>query len=138
MYSTIVQYSTTVVIVYDDKCHRTKFTFKHLSQHGLRSIELRWSYAAHDHTRPAAPEASWSSKQPQPTTANSKSRVWVGPDTIFRWLKCVLDEGCVQFGPHMYRQTSGVLMGTSPVPELANEFAFWHELRTSYPYGILA
>ena len=96
------------------------------SQHSLRSIELRWSYA-NDHTCPVAREASWSSKQPQPITANSKSHVWVGPDTIFRWLKCVLNEGCVQFGPHMYRQTSGVFMGTSQAPELANDFAFSHE-----------
>ena len=106
-------------------------TFKDQSQHGLRSIELRWSYA-NDHTCPVAREASWSSKQPQPITANSKSHVWVGPDTIFRWLKCVLNEGCVQCGPHMYRQTSGVFMGTSPAPELANDFAFWHE-----EYGFL-
>ena len=27
----------------------------------------------------------------------------------------------------MYRQTFGVFMGTSPAPELANNFAFWHE-----------
>ena len=103
-------------------------TFKYQSQHSLRSIELRWSYA-NDRTCPVACEASWSSKQPQPITAinSSKSHVWVGPDTIFRWLKCVLNEGCVQFGPHMYRQTSGVFMGTSPAPELANDFAFWHE-----------
>ena len=101
-------------------------TFKYQSQHGPRSIELRWSYA-NDHTSPVAREASWSSKQPQPITDNSKSRVLVGPDTIFRWLKCVLNEGCVQFGPHMYRQTSGVFMGTSPAPGLANGFAFWHE-----------
>ena len=33
----------------------------------------------------------------------------------------------MQFGPHVYRQTSGVFMGTSPTPELANNFAFWHE-----------
>ena len=34
----------------------------------------------------------------------------------------------MQFGPHMYRQTSsGVFMGTSPTPELANNFPFWHE-----------
>ena len=30
------------------------------------------------------------------------------------------------------RQTSGVFMGTSPAPELANNFAFWHE------YGFLS
>ena len=101
-------------------------TFKYQSQHGLPSIELRWSYAI-DHTCPVAREASWSSKQPQPITANSKSHVWVRPDTIFRWLKCVLNEGCVQFGPYMYRQTCGVFMGTSPAPELANDFAFCHE-----------
>ena len=33
----------------------------------------------------------------------------------------------MQFGPHMYRQPSGVFMGTFPAPELANNFAFWHE-----------
>ena len=33
----------------------------------------------------------------------------------------------MQFGPHMYGQTSAVFMGTSPRPELANDFAFWHE-----------
>ena len=38
-----------------------------------------------------------------------------------------VNEGCVQFGPYMYRQTSGVFMGTSPAPEQANDFAFWHE-----------
>ena len=27
----------------------------------------------------------------------------------------------------MYRQTFGVFVGTSPAPELANVFAFWHE-----------
>ena len=27
----------------------------------------------------------------------------------------------------MYRQTSGVFMETSPVPELANDLVFWHE-----------
>ena len=27
----------------------------------------------------------------------------------------------------MYRQTSGVFMGTSPAPELANNFGFRHE-----------
>ena len=34
-------------------------TFKDQSQHSLRSIELRWSYA-NDHTCPVACEASWS------------------------------------------------------------------------------
>ena len=98
-------------------CQRLS-TFKHHSQHGLRSIELRWAFAS---------EACWSSKQPQPITANSKSHVWVGPDEILRWLKCVLNEGCVQFGPHIHRQTSVAFMSTSPAPELANDFRFWHE-----------
>ena len=40
---------------------------------------------------------------------------------------CTRCEGFVQFGPHMYRQTSGVFMGTPPAPELANNFAFCHE-----------
>ena len=65
-------------------------TFKYQSQHGLHSIELRWSYD-NDHKCPVAREASWSSKQSQPITANSKSHVWMGPDTMFRWLKYVLN-----------------------------------------------
>ena len=88
-----------------------EYIFKHQSQHGLRSIQLRWG-SANDHTSSVAREASWSSKQPQPITANSKSHVRVGPDKMFRWLTCVLNEGRVQFGHHMYRQTSGVFMGT--------------------------
>ena len=48
--------------------------------------------------------------------------------------KFVLDEGFVHFGPRMFRQISGVFkeksecsvfMGTSPPPELANNFGFW-------------
>ena len=65
-------------------------TFKYQSQHGLLSIELRWGFA-NDHASPVAREASWSSKQPQPNTVNSKSHVWVRPDKIFRWIKCILN-----------------------------------------------
>ena len=54
-------------------------TLKHQSQHGLRLIELHWG-CANEHTSPIPREASWSSKQPQPTTANSKNPVRVGPD----------------------------------------------------------
>ena len=52
---------------------------KHQSQHSLRSIELRWG-CADEHTSPVPREASWSSKQPQQITANSKNHVRVGPD----------------------------------------------------------
>ena len=48
-------------------------TLKYQSQHSLRSLELRWSYA-NDHTCSVAREASLSSKQPQPITANSKGQ----------------------------------------------------------------
>ena len=101
-------------------------TFEHQSQHGLRSIELRWSFA-NDRTSPVARKASRCATQPQAITVNSKNHVCVGPDKIFRWLKCVLNEGFVQFGPHMYRQTFGVFVCTSQPPELANDFAFWQE-----------
>ena len=103
-----------------------KSTFRLRSQHGLRSIELHWGFA-NDYTSPATHEVSWSYKQPHPITTTSKSRVWVGPDKISRWLKCVLNQGFVQFGPHIYRQTSGVFMGTFPAPGLTNDFAFWLE-----------
>ena len=33
----------------------------------------------------------------------------------------------------MFRQTSGVFIGTSPDPELANNFGFWHEFEFQSP-----
>ena len=98
-----------------------EYTFKYQSQHGLFSIEIRWDFAD-DHTNPVVRHTSWSSKHPQHATINSKNHVWLGPAKIFQWLKFVLDEGFVQFGPRMFRQTSGVFMGTSPAPEHANNF----------------
>ena len=103
-----------------------EYTFEYQNQHELLFIEILWGFAD-NHTNPVVRQAFWSSKQPQPVTVNSKKHVWVRPAKIFQWLTFVLDEGFVQFGPHMYRQTSGVFMGTSPAPELANNFSFWHE-----------
>ena len=31
--------------------------------------------------------------------------------------------------PHTYKQTCGVVVGTSPAPDLANNFTFLHELK---------
>ena len=107
-------------------CKLLEYTFEYQSQHGLFSIEIRRGFAD-DHTNPVVRHTSWSSKHPQHATINSKNRVWLGPAKIFQWLKFVLDEGFVQFGPRMFRQTSGVFTGTSPAPELANNFVFWHE-----------
>ena len=50
----------------------------------------------------------------------------MGSTRMFRWFKCVPDEGFMQVVVHMYRKMSGVFMGTSPVPNIANDFAFWH------------
>ena len=107
-------------------CKLLEYTFEYQSQHGLFSIEIRRGFAD-DHTNPVVRHTSWSSKHLQHATINSKNRVWLGPAKIFQWLKFVLDEGFVQFGPRMFRQTSGVFTGTSPAPELANNFVFWHE-----------
>ena len=105
------------------------YTFKYQSQHGLFSIEIRWGFADNHTNLVARHASSWSSKQPQPVTINSKNHVGLGPAKIFQWLKFVLDEGFVQLGLRMFRQTSsGVFTGTSPAaPELANNFVFWHE-----------
>ena len=79
-----------------------EYTFEYQNQHELLSIEILWGFAD-NHTNPVVRQAFWSSKQPQAVTVNSKKHVWVGPAKIFQWLKFVLDEGFVQFGPHMYR-----------------------------------
>lgn len=43
------------------------------------------------------------------------------------WIHFILDESQVQFGANMYKQKSGIFMGTSPAPALANYFAYFHE-----------
>ena len=44
-----------------------------------------------------------------------------------RWVKFVLSEGFLQFGDKVYRQASGIFMGSSFAPDLANYFGFMHE-----------
>ena len=47
------------------------------------------------------------------------------------WINFVLDEWFVQFGGVVYKQSSGIFMGTAPAPDLliiANDLAFMHEL----------
>ena len=82
-----------------------EYTFEYQNQHGLFSIEI-FRGCVDSHTDPVGRQAFLSSKQPQPVTVNSKNHVWVGPAKIFQSLKFVLDEEFVQFGPHIYRQTS--------------------------------
>ena len=76
-------------------------TFKHQSQHGLFSIEIRWGFAD-DHTNPVVRHTSWSSEHPQHATIISKNYVWLGPAKIFQWLKFVLDKGvCAIWPPYV-------------------------------------
>ena len=42
----------------------------------------------------------------------------------FRWSKCKLNYGCMQFDPKMYRQTSSVFIRSSLASDLANGFDF--------------
>ena len=44
------------------------------------------------------------------------------------WISFVLGEGFVQSGVVVYEQSSVLFMGTAPTPDLANDFAFMHEL----------
>ena len=58
----------------------------------------------------------------------STAEFYVGQTILCQWISFVLDEGFVQFGGHTYKQSSGIFMGTAPAPDLANDFAFMHEL----------
>ena len=73
-----------------------KYTFEYQSQHGLFSIDIRWGFAD-NHTNPVARHASWSSKQPQPVTTDSKNHEWVGPYSATRLIHTL---PCVCFDHH--------------------------------------
>ena len=51
----------------------------------------------------------------------------VSKERLFKWIEFVLKEGYVQFGSHMFRQSSGIFMGASFAPDMANYYAFMHE-----------
>lgn len=42
----------------------------------------------------------------------------------YKWIEFVLPKIFTQFGPHVYRQSSGISMEFSPLPKFADFFAF--------------
>ena len=70
----------------------------------------------------------WSENEPVPAEEDTEKvrTFYIGRERLFKWIEFVLNEGYVQFGPQMYCQSSGIFMGSSPAPDLANYFAFIH------------
>lgn len=69
----------------------------------------------------------WAEDEPREQAQDKCMEYFVGPERISQWIDCILDAGSVQFGNTIYHQSSGIFMGTSPAPDLANIFAFMHE-----------
>ena len=82
-----------------------------------------------DDTTPLIKDAHWSSNPPVDAREVNKSTTaefYVGRTKLCQWINFVLGEGFVQCGSHVYKQTSGIFMGTAPAPDLANDFASMH------------
>ena len=59
---------------------------------------------------------------------NNKKPFNVGRAELCEWINFDLGKGFVQCGGVVYKQSSGISFRTAPVPDLANDFAFMHEL----------
>ena len=86
---------------------------------------VRYAYNKDD-TTPVIKHVHWSSNPPVDARGVNKSTTefYVGRTKLCQWISFVLDEGFVQFRGQMYC----TVMGTAPAPDLANDFAFTHEL----------
>ena len=103
------------------------FTYQQIC-YGWKSLYIRYGYKKDDVTLKIE-EVHWSDKAPVDATgqANFKEEFYVGTAKLCEWINFVLNEGYVQFGSNIYKQSSGIFMGMSPAPDLANDFAFMHE-----------
>ena len=84
-----------------------------------------------DEKEPKTNKIHWSLNTPPVETnetTNNKREFTVGQAKLCEWANFVLDEGFVHFAGAVYKQSSGIFMGTAPAPDLANDFAFIHEL----------
>lgn len=99
-----------------------------LQHNGYKSIFLQYGFK-NNSPYVAKENCSWSKKAPLEVEQESSNtnKFWIGRERLFKWIEFVLREGYVQFGAHMYRQSSGIFMGSSFAPDLANYFAFMHE-----------
>ena len=77
-------------------------------------------------------KASW--KPATVTTAETDYRKKVTADRLNKWMRYLLDSLHVTVGSKIYRQVTGVLMGTSYSPFLASIMMFMYELRAMSEY----
>lgn len=98
------------------------------TNYGYKSIFIEYGFK---HNSPFIKDDGihWSNVEPVQVGAESGQNrsYFIDEDRLFKWTEFVLKEGYVQFGANMYRQSSGIFMGSSPAPDLANYFAFMHE-----------
>ena len=83
-----------------------------------------------DEKEPNINKIHWSLNTPvrADEMTNNKKELNAGRPKLCEWIHFVLflDGGFVRFGGMVYKQSSSIFMGTTPSPDLANEFAFMH------------
>ena len=81
---------------------------------------LSMSSKINDEKEPKINKIHWFLNPPVNTneTTNNKREFNVGHDKLCKWINFVLDEGFVQFGGAVYKQSSGIFMGTAPASDL--------------------
>ena len=104
--------------------------FDFQAKYGYKSIFVAYSFK-HNSPYVRNEDCSWSKEDPieveQDKNKDSSREFYLGKDRLFEWIEFALREGYVQFGNFMYRQASGIFMGSSFAPDLANYFGFMHE-----------
>ena len=98
---------------------------------GWKSLYVRYAYNKDD-TTPIIKYVDWSRIPPVDAreVIKSTTEFYVGRTKLLcQWISVASDEGFVQFGGHMYKQSSGIFMDTAPAPDLTNDFAFMQEFK---------
>ena len=95
------------------------FTYEQVT-YGYISINVKFGYKNDEVTRKVN-EVHWSEHPPVEVSDDpeTKRALNVGRDEFCEWINFVLT----------YKQSSGIFMGTSPAPDLSNDFAFINEFK---------
>lgn len=89
---------------------------------GLKSVCARFGYKRRGE-KPVVNRVKWSKHEPIDKDNEPNESVFnVGPAKLLRWIMSI-------FGWNMFKQESGISMGTAPAPDIPSEFAFMFELR---------
>lgn len=92
----------------------------------FKSLFIRWDLKGD--VTPVVREIYWTEEEPRVVAEDIEGEYFVGYERVCTWINFILDEGFTQFGKCMHQQSSGIFMGMSPALDLANIFAFMHEL----------